>query len=250
MARRKLPKVGARALGEVRINKRTKQRYKKRAAREARAIHNPTIQALRAQKKGIRSDQRRENRSISGAVNMASQSIAAERKGLKQSGLKGRYLKDAVKELTAQQGDILRSEPFLKQIAAQDFRSARQDLRADIGAARAEKQTASVEGFQSLLDKARTEAKSVVKRRRARKSKKGDDSKHGEFKKALRVATIEYRSFENKPSTSADWAAFEKLVNKAGGVTDPRIAQRAVARLRNKVSSHGGSTYGGPRTRW
>lgn len=223
--RRPLPMVGLRGAGEARLSPALKSRLRRRSDRQASRIHNPEIDALKAQKAAIDRALNAEVRDIEQTVGAVQSSLQGSLAGLKDAGLKGRFLKDAQSELVSRQGDLAQSIPYLTAEAQDTATAERMGLRSDIIGARVDREQAAAEKYGSLLDEARTDAEAISNRRRTRDREGGEGPDSG-VKNAMIAAKDALTNWQqnvevegpdgekvpvqelNPLATTADWRKF------------------------------------------
>lgn len=225
--RNPLPMIGVRAAGEARLNKDLRRRFRRRANRQAARKFNPQIAALKAQRSAINNMLNREVRAIEQTVGAVRNDLSTSLGGLKDSGLKGQFLKQAQDELVARQGDLAQSIPYLTSDARQAAAADKMDLRTNIINARIDREQDAADTFASLMSEARTDAEQKQNRERTRKR-----ANQGETDEGVRNAMIAARDAlsrwkANEPddkgvrpqdvtklNTTQDWRSFAAFLVK------------------------------------
>jgi hypothetical protein len=172
---RRLPQVGADDLNMVSLSPEVRKILRQRAHGAAKRAYAPILAADRAAFEGINQGYRDEAASVRGAAGMVQGSLAQALAGLKGSGLKGNYLRQAAGELTGMQGDAAASIPFLLADAQRERGEAMGDARQQLAQDRASMLQSSAEGFNSLLKEARGAGASELEERKDRARAAGDD---------------------------------------------------------------------------
>lgn len=165
MPRRRVPVVGTRGLHVAQLSPEARSILKRRADAAAQREYAPVLQADRAAFGTARQRFRGEKQSILGATDMAEASLAQALKGLKASGLGGRYLRQATNELTARRADVAGAVPFLLSDAASERGEAIQEARTELISDRAAMQQSAAQKFNSALDEERNAASGLLKER-------------------------------------------------------------------------------------
>lgn len=245
------PVVGVRALDQARLSARARANLRQRAENAAEREFGPQIDLAQQALQQARHYGRRDIRSIEGATDLVDRSLDEQLAQLKHSGLEGRYLKDAIENLTNRQADLPTSEQFLKADVRTDRREQVSGAKQDLAQVQADQQTAAAKAFTSLLNSAYTDAEGALDTQR----KAGQDEKQSggktdkekeaaanrkERRKMLKAALLEGNRLlttfaDDPPDSDADWAKFEDLVSQAEGVDGTQagqIAQTATAILR------------------
>lgn len=153
---------------------------------------------------------RSEKQSIRGATGMAQNSLAQALRGLKSSGLQGRYLRQTTQELTARQGDVAGSVPFLISDAARERGEASQTARSELVSDQALMQKSAAEVFNQLLKEERGKASTVLKQRA---KDKAPGSELGSDPRALKTALLaSITSYQALLKDSGKWVKGGELV--------------------------------------
>lgn len=160
-----LPTVGTRALGTSKLTPKARGILKQRATGAARREYAPILAADQQAFGGVNRAFRNEKKSIVGATDIAQRSLSQAMKELARSGLSGRYLNQTRKELSARQGEVAQSIPFLLADAANERAEGIQEARSTLLGHQAEMQKSAATKFNSLLKEAQTSAASVAKER-------------------------------------------------------------------------------------
>jgi hypothetical protein len=240
------------------LPRKVKKKLKRRARRAARREFQPQIQLARQQVQQVRRSYDRELNSVEGATNIVDNALQAQLKQLKSSGLEGRYLRDAVQELTARRAELPTSEAFLKSDVRADRRTAVSDAKLTLAQERADKQTEAAQKYNSLLlgefeDKAQRlerQRKAVQERNADKREDKGIPKDEREaaahevnrllkLKPELREAIFVGSSIENEDgdeiSVTQILADLEAKVRQAEGVGFA-AARAAIERLRKMAN--------------
>lgn len=165
MPRRRVPAVGTKGLHIAQLTPEVRSILRHRADAAAQRAYAPEIAADKQAIGAVRQGFQNERDSILGATDMAQDSLTQALRGLKSSGLSGRYLRQGVNELTARQGDVASSVPFLLADAAQERNEALTTARQELTDSRAARAKSGAEMFNSLLKEKRDEASSVLSER-------------------------------------------------------------------------------------
>lgn len=171
--------IGLKGAGEARLSPALRSRLKRRSERQASRKYDPKIAALRAQRSAIDRMLNREVRAIEQTVDAVQGDLSSSLGALKDTGLKGRFLKQAQNELVARQGDLAQSIPYLSAEARDAARADKMDLRTNIIDARIAKTQDAASTFDSLMGEARTDAEGVLKQRRERQREGGEERDEG-----------------------------------------------------------------------
>lgn len=252
----KRPVVGVRALDQARLSAAARATLERRAERATDRVYEPQIAAAEAAVQDARSYGRREMNSIEGATNIVENSLEAQIKDLKNSGLEGRYLSEAIEALSQRQADLPTGEQFLKADVRADRREEVSGAKDALAQLQVDQRVDAAKAFNSLLEGAFTDAESALDEQRAAQQEKKENDRDGddegedarkaaaeqrkERKAMLNAAMREGQRLlttfaDDPPDSDADWAKFEDLVAQAEGVDGPqagRIAATATAILR------------------
>lgn len=173
MPRRRVPVVGTRGLHVAQLSPEVRGILKRRSDAAAKREYAPVLAADRAAFGAANQRFRGEKRSILGATDMAEASLSQALRGLKASGLSGRYLRQATNELTARRGDVAGAVPFLLSDAASERGEAIQEARTELISDRAAMQQSAAQKFNSALDEERNTASSLLKERAEDRARSG-----------------------------------------------------------------------------
>lgn len=183
MPRRRLPTVGTDDLNTVTLDPALRKILRQRAHGAARRAYQPVLQADRAAFKGINRAYGNEAQSVRGAAGMVQESLAQALGGLKGSGLRGNYLRQATSELASRQGDAAQAIPFLLADAQENRTEALGEAQQQLAQDRAAMMQSSAEGFNQLLKEARGAGSSLLKERenraRAKREEEEEEAKGG-----------------------------------------------------------------------
>jgi len=147
------------------ISPQRKNRIRRQANRAARQETAPQRQAIRNERRAIRGSARREIRSARGASQMLQRALSQAIGSADESGLKGRYLKDVVAELSAQKGDAAAMVPFARSQVNMEKREALAGLSADAQLLRANQAQSAREALESKLQAVAEAKRTRVKER-------------------------------------------------------------------------------------
>lgn len=247
----KRPVVGVRGLDQARLSSAARATLQRRAERAADREFAPQIALAEQAVDQAQHYGRREIQSIEGATNIVDRSLDQQLKDLKDTGLEGRYLKDAIENLTNRQADLPTSEQFLKADVRADRREEVSGAKTDLAQLQADQQTEAAKAFTSLLNNAFTDAEGALDTQRkagqdekqsggASDSEKERKENRKERKAMLKAAMLEGNRLlttfaDDPPDSDEDWAKFEDLVAQAEGVDGVhagQIAATATAILR------------------
>lgn len=228
--RSRVPVVGPHGAVQVRLSPRLKDMLLRQATRRIERATDPLITNLQAQLPALRQAFRSERRSIEGANEAAADAVA----GIELDGLRGQARRQVADEMASRQADILASTPFLVSDARQSYQQEKSTLLSDIATAKAEQQSGIAEAFNSLLDKATTDAQSTVK---AQRKTQAEHKPGSEAQRQLNLALSEAKrlltAFAGQiPDTESGWQRFAGEVAKADGLSDPRAVQEAIDRIK------------------
>jgi len=159
----RIPVVGTKQLHTAQLSPEVRKILHHRAVKASRRAYAPELAADRAALAGINHEFQNEASSVRGAATMTEDMLAQALKGLKASGLSGRYLQQAVQELTSRQGDAAAGVPFLLSDARENRDQALGEARQELLMDRAHMQKSAAEKFDSLLKEERGAASSVLK---------------------------------------------------------------------------------------
>jgi len=236
----RIPTVDEEQLHIGQLSPRVRKVLKRRATQAKRREYAPVLAADRAAFAGVNADYRREAQSIQGATNMSQAAIAQATRGLRKSGLGGRYLKQALSELTARQGDAAASVPFLLADAREERAEGLQDARQQLLTDRAAMQSGIASDFNSALESQRSKASTVLKEQAER------TAKSGKADEGFRNAAIALRDFishwkrDPKLRETNPLASTPDFVSLAHGLTSEyegvslSDAAKVIARLRKR----------------
>lgn len=256
------PTVGPRALNQARLSPAAKARIQRLAEAAAAREYAPQIEAARDDVATARQAGRQELQSISGATNMVENSIDEAIKNLKSSGLRGKYLHDAVQELTARRADLPTGEQFLKADVRSDVRAGVVEAKTAVRDLKVDREVAAAQNFTSGLTGALTDAESALKRQKAAAQEKAENQrekaeekgrtpseKRADREEVQAAAHEVQRLFALNPELATQikngtadakvWAGLEELVRKAEGVGFT-AAQKVIERLRARLSEADG----------
>lgn len=165
---RKLPQVGTRDLNTVTLSPELRKILRRRAHNAAKRAYAPILAADRQAFRDINRAYQTEAKAVRGATSMVQESLAQALAGLKRSGLRRGYLRQAVNELTSRQADAARAIPFLLADARENRARAMSEAQQELNKHRAEMLQASAGNFNQLLKEARTAGSSLMKERKDR----------------------------------------------------------------------------------
>lgn len=173
MRRGRIPVVGTRGLHSAQLSPELRSLLKRRSDAAAQREYAPQVAADKQAIGSVRQGFQNERKSILGATDVAQNSLSAALKGLQSSGLSGRYLKQAVGEVSGRQGDVAQSIPFLLADAAQQRNEGLTEARQELTDTRAARDQSAAAGFNSLLKSQREKASTVLGERAERKEGEG-----------------------------------------------------------------------------
>lgn len=171
MPRGKPGKFGFAAAQELRPTKKLRKYYKRTAKRQAAQMFRPERRALRKQIKRSRRAMNKDIASVDAAASLFSDVVANAQKGLKNSGLKGRYMKEAAREFSDRQLDVAQSVPYLKSQVRQEHLPGIQDQRNQLLSSRMEQMRSAQETYQSLVAGGMEEAQQALAERQEQRRK-------------------------------------------------------------------------------
>jgi len=174
---RRIPTVGTKQLHSAQLSPQERRLLHKRAAAANRREMAPVLAADRAAFGGINQDYRQEASSVRGAAQMTEEMLSQALAGLKASGLKGNYLRQAMNELTSRQGDAAAAIPFLLSDAREAKADATGEARQQLIQDRAAMQQGVAQDFNSSLESARGDASQVLKEQQEKRESESED--HG-----------------------------------------------------------------------
>ena len=239
------------------VKKKVKRKIRKRATKQANQAAKPARQALRRQERRLRQDFRQEVGASEGAAQALSDAISMAQGDLK--GLKGRYKKQAIKELASRKVDAAATVPFERAALRQDYLNASRDLADQRANLEAETAASATELYQQKVsarrkaalekqekqDKARSgrrnaqiTAKELLEKAKERASAPVDKAEYKGLKPDARKEAI-FRAKKAKAASQAFIRAFSRgdkaairtfalqVADKAEG-TDEREALRVV----------------------
>lgn len=174
----RIPVVGTKQLHTAQLSPQERRILHKRAVAANRREYGPVLGADRAAFGGINRDYRNEASSVRGAAAMTEEMLAQALQGLKASGLKGNYLRQAMNELTSRQGDAAAAIPFLLSDAREARTDALGQAKQQLVQDRAAMQQGIAQDFDSSLEGARSDASQVLKEQQEKREAASRD--HGE----------------------------------------------------------------------
>lgn len=244
------------------LSRPVRKKLKRRARRQARREFAPAIAQAQAQVQAVREPYQREMASIEGSNEVLDNALQAQIRQLKHSGLDGRYLRDAIAELSARRSELPASEAFLKSDVRMQRRDAVTQARLDVANLQTDQATAAAQNFNSLLNSAyEDKASRLENQRQARQDRRQNSGSGGssipreearaaahevqrlfklnpEMREAIFSGGSVEREGENGTTVEVGaqqlLAELEELVRKAEGV-GYGAAQRAIRRLRKRI---------------
>jgi hypothetical protein len=159
----RVPTVGSKELHSAQLSPQERRLRYKRAKRANQREYRPVLEADRQAIGAVNRDYQNEASSIRGATSMTENALAQALAGLRSSGLSGSYLRQAISELTARQGDAAASVPFLLSDARGQRSDALGEARQQLIDDRAAMQQGTAQDFNALLKEGRGEASQVLK---------------------------------------------------------------------------------------
>ena len=239
-----VPTVGQKQLHIAQLSPKVRKILKHRAAAANRREYAPVLAADRSAFGAANADYRTQAQSIRGATHMSEAAISQAIRGLRKSGLSGGYLKQALHELTARQGDAASAVPFLLSDAQEERSKALGDARQQLLTDRAGMQQGIASDFNSALESQRTKASTVLKEQ-AGKREEGHQADEG-----LRNAAIALRDSigqwkkdpelreQNPLASTADWVKLAHGLTKEYEGVSLSDAAKVIAALRKRWESH------------
>ena len=238
-----LPTVTASDLHTVQLDPKLRKILARRARRANQREYAPVLAADRAALQAPRQTYRREAKGVRAATNMVENTLANALAGLRDSGLKGGYLKQAIHELTARQGDAAATAPFLLADARENRDAALADAAQQLRSDRAAMLQGSAADFNQLLKEARTTGSSQLEKQetRDRSARHEKATEEAAASKELDAALSEVRRLltaypEEAPSDNREWNAFMGTVAKAEGV-GLQAAIKATEQVRRELAA-------------
>lgn len=165
---RKLPQVGTRDLNTVTLSPELRKILRRRAHNAAKRVYAPILEADRQAFRDINRAYQTEAKAVRGATSMVQESLAQALAGLKRSGLRRGYLRQAVNELTSRQADAARAIPFLLADARENRAQALSEAQQQLAQDRAAMLQDSAQGFNSLLASQREKGATEIGERKDR----------------------------------------------------------------------------------
>lgn len=193
---RKLPQVGTRDLNTVTLSPELRKILRRRAHNAAKRVYAPILAADRQAFRDINRAYQTEAKAVRGATSMVQESLAQALAGLKRSGLRRGYLRQAVNELTSRQADAARAIPFLLADARENRARAMSEAQQELNKHRAEMLQASAGNFNQLLKEARTAGSSLMKERKDRARAMREAKREGEKEGGLDLDPVKLRNAE------------------------------------------------------
>lgn len=237
-----IPTVGAHGAGEVHLSRGERRRLKRRARRRARAQGLPGVRALQGEKAGVNRTYGRTAADVYGANTLLQRAVTQQLKGAHQSGLKGGYLRQVLAELRSIKGGSVASIPAQLYDARQTRNDDLASIQSKIADARAGIQQDAASNYASMVDSAKTQARSYLKAQASKKDQAAGDKSDAAraVKNALGTAQVGYAGMLKQgkvpKSPSTDWwKAFTLSVASKAEGADYTDAAKAVAILRKKI---------------
>jgi hypothetical protein len=163
MAGSQLPVVGVKALGYGRLSPRVRRILKNRARVAARREAAPVLAADRQAFGAANAAYGVQARSAQAATGMVEGSLTQALRGLKSSGLQGRYLRQAQSEFVSRQADAASALPGLLAGASEERNKALREAHTELRKARTSMQTNAAQKFNEGLGSANSSAASYLK---------------------------------------------------------------------------------------
>lgn len=173
----RIPVVGTKQLHTAQLSPQERRILHKRAAAANRRESAPVLAADRQAFGGINRAYQDEASSVRGAASMTEDMLAQALQGLKSSGLKGNYLRQAMNELTSRQGDAASAIPFLLSDAREAKADALGEAKQQLVQDRASMLQGTAQDFNSALGSARNDASQVLKEQQEKREVAAED--HG-----------------------------------------------------------------------
>jgi hypothetical protein len=190
----RIPVVGPKQLHTAQLSPQERRLLHKRAAAANRREYQPVLGADRAAVGGINRQYRNEAGSIRGANEMSESALKDALAGLASTGLSGRYLQQAKRDLLARQEATAGSLPFLLSDAQENRADALGEARQQLLQDKASMLQSTAQDFNSSLESARGDASQVLKEQQEK-----------------REAELKENEDQGKPKFDADALANAKL---------------------------------------
>ena len=239
-----IPTVGEKQLHIGQLSPRVRRILKHRAAAANQREYAPVLAADRSAIGGVNRDYRTQAQSIRGATHMSEAAISQAIRGLRKSGLSGGYLKQALHELTARQGDAASSVPFLLSDAQEARSKGLQDARQQLLTDQAAKQQGTASDFNSALESQRSRASTVLKEQA---DKRAEGGKANEGLNNAAIALHDFISHwkkdpelqeQNPLASTADFVTLAHGLTSGYEGVSLSDAAAVIARLRKRWEHH------------
>jgi hypothetical protein len=164
----RIPVVGPGQVHTTQLSPKLRQILHERAARQNRREYAPVIAADKSAIAVPQAEYETQTGAAKGATSAIEGSLAAALAGLKESGLSGHSLQQAIAGLSSRQGEALQSLPYAYAGAAEERTKAQREARLGLQQDRAKMLSGIASDFDNLLESSRSSGAQSLKEKEGR----------------------------------------------------------------------------------